>query len=83
MSKIISVDEANNLSPVPMGKKHPVRAAIEAMKANDILQISREEFRWKKRTPMVFCNQVARATGKKFEIKNTLNKKHWLVYRLG
>lgn len=82
MPRKITDDEANNLNPTPMGKKHPIRAALETLREKEILHISRDEFRWKKRTPLVFCNQISRATGKKFEMKNAQNKKSWIVYRL-
>ncbi len=80
-SKKISAEDASKIQTVPMGKKHPVRGMIEAMKVGEILRISRQDFKWKDRTPLFFIRQITKATNKKFEIEKEVGNTGWVVKR--
>ena len=82
MPRLISSEEAKKLGLRPIGKKHPVRVAIETMEKGEHLHITRTEFPWKKRTPTFFVNQVSKGTGKRFHVSETRNKAGWVVERV-
>jgi hypothetical protein len=81
-TQIISKDEANVISTLPMGKKHPVRILIEALKPGEILRIDRADFTWKRKTPGIICRAISRSTKAKFRVFKQPNKAGWLVERL-
>ena len=79
--KKITPEEHKALVTRPLGKKHAVRAAIEKLQSGEILQIDRNEFRWKGRTPSFFCNQISKATGHSFRIEKLASNTGWVVIR--
>ncbi|MEO8149647.1 MAG: hypothetical protein ABI723_18560 [Bacteroidia bacterium] len=83
MARKISSDEARKLGLKPMGKKHPVRALIETMHPGELLHITREDFKWKAHTPLLFTNQIMKTSDKKFVVMKTVNKNGWVVERVG
>ncbi len=80
--KKISKEEAARIKSHKAGKKHPVNTAIENMEAGETWLVTRADFKWKKRTPVIFCNRIARRTGKKFACADTIDKNGWVVERL-
>ena len=82
MPRFISDDEAAKLNPVPMGKKHIVRAMLEKSEVGKNLHVTREEFKWKKHSPARIANDIKRKTGKEFSVEKTKNGNGWLVKRL-
>ena len=70
--KIITPEEKANMELAPMnskkGRRHPVRAALEELETGQILYIKREDFKWKRRTPLFICNVISRKSGKKFKL---------------
>lgn len=82
MARKISADEARKLGGRPLGKKHHVRTMLETLEQGEFLHITREDFNWKRRTPMFFCNQITKATDKKFNIVKTTNNRGWVVERV-
>lgn len=82
MARTITAEEARKLGLRPIGKKHAVRGLIETMLVSELLHITREDFKWKNRTPMFFCNQVSQTTKKKFTVMKTQNKNGWVVERV-
>ena len=81
-SRKVTVQEAQNLYTVSMGKKHPVRALLEALKKGELAYISSKDFYWKRRIPNLFLKQITKATSRKFTIKKKLGKRGWLVERV-
>ena len=79
--KKINKEEKQQLALRPIGKKHPVRAAIEAMEVGDILRVSRAAFRWKGQSPKLFTNAISRDTEKLFEVNIILDNSGWVVER--
>ena len=73
----ITREDAKKLGLRPLGKKHPVRLALEHMEAGEIIYITRADFQWKKKTPLFFINQITKASGKKFIVSVTKNKQGW------
>jgi len=81
-TKILNEADLINVSLLPFGKKHPVRALLETMKTGQLLSISRQDFRWKKHTPNLFCKQISRNSEKKFEIWKLADRTGWVVKRI-
>ncbi len=82
MARKISADEARKLGLHPIGKKHHIRGMIEELEPGEMLHITREDFKWKARTPSFFCNQLSKTTDKKFKVLRTQNQKGWVVERV-
>ena len=80
--KIINSDDAQNRNLQPLGKKHPVRAAIEKLKVKECLTVSPQEFTWKTHTLNYFCKEITRQTGKKFIVHKDIGTKGWVVERV-
>lgn len=78
---LLSAKEAATHRKVSLGKKHPARQAIEALKPGQILRIGREDFTWKKKTPNFFCLQITKATGARFKTENEVGRTGWIVTR--
>jgi len=66
----------------PMGKKHAMRSAIEALEIGQRLHITREEFNWKGQTPARFTNKIIRDKQQKFMVMKTKNNNGWVVIRV-
>jgi len=79
--KKITKEEAKKLNLVPVGYKHPVRAAIESLEAGEMLQITRKEFTWKGKTPTIFTNAAEENSKKKFRTYMD-GKTGWVVERV-
>ncbi len=80
--KKITPAEKNELKLRPVGKTHPVRAALMLMEVGEILRISRAAFRWKKLTPKRLTNEISKASEKEFEVSQLLDNTGWVVERL-
>jgi hypothetical protein len=80
--EFISPEEEKRLRAQRMGRKHPVRAAIEVMEVGQILKVNREEMRWKDMTPSYFCNRIKEKTQKTFDCKKIPGNKGWTVTRV-
>jgi len=80
-TKILSEADLVNVSLLPLGKKHPVRALLEVMETDQLLSISRQDFRWKRHTPNLFCKQISKRSAKRFEIWKLADQTGWVVKR--
>ena len=78
----LNEDDLKKMRITPLGKKHPVRARIEALKENEIIKIFRSELKWKNRTPSYFCNQTRKLTNKTFLVYKLDDNKGWVVKRV-
>lgn len=65
------------------GRKHPVRARLEAMRVGEILEISRAAFQWKRKNPGRLLRDVEKKHRMKFEMWKDLDRKSWVVRRVG
>jgi hypothetical protein len=79
--KLITREEMNALPLVPNGRKHPIRALLLAMQPGQIIRIGREDFKWKGKTPAIFCSQIEKATKAKFKVLKE-GKVGWVIERL-
>jgi hypothetical protein len=82
MPKILTPEELSAIKKRQLGKKHPVRIAIEQLEPQQAVQISRKEFTWRQRTPRVFCNELSKKTNKRFTISALLDNSGWIVQRV-
>ena len=82
MIKKLTPEELAALRRKKLGKKHPVRTAIEQLEKGEAIQISREDFGWKNLTPKIFCNQLSKKTTKRFEVSALLDNSGWVVERV-
>jgi hypothetical protein len=55
--------------------------AIETMEKSDIIYITRAEFKWKRKTPSFFINEITKTPGKKFILFEDKEKLGWAVER--
>ncbi|MEO8147682.1 MAG: hypothetical protein ABI723_08605 [Bacteroidia bacterium] len=56
---------------------------IEQLEPDEMPYITREDFKWKTRTPSFFFNQLTKTSGKKFKVMRSQNKNRWVVERVG
>lgn len=82
MAKKISAAEAQALGVVPLKRRHHIRNMIETLQPGELLHITRHDFTWKKRTPSYFCNQITKATERKFAVMKARNNQGWVVERV-
>lgn len=83
VSRKLTTEEVAKLRLLPFGKKHPIRIMISELQAGEYLQVSREDFRWKRQSPSRFCHELARSTGRKFAVFKLHPFTGWVVKRLG
>ena len=81
-TQLINGEESKKLQLLPFGKKHSIRAMLEMMEPGQLLRISRDDFRWKRKTPNLFCLDIERKTGKKFRTFKERNTRGWVVERV-
>lgn len=82
-TQIITTEQKEKLRLLPFGKKHPVAVLIEQLEIGQHLRISREDFKWKNKTPGLLCQREAKKTGKRFEILKEVANTGWVVTRVG
>ncbi len=82
MIKKITPQELEKMRLRRLGKKHPVRKAIEDMAPGDIIQIPLADFKWKKRTPTFFTNEISKASNKQYVVSKIHNNGGWVVQRI-
>lgn len=80
-SKLITEEELARQKQLPMGKVHPVRALIEQLQPGQILSVSRNDFRWRNRTPRQFTNPLQKAGKGKFIVTKQVGDTGWFVRR--
>ena len=83
----ITQSELQQTKWASVGKKHPVRRAIEALEVGEAIKISGEAFNWKRLTPKVFCNAISKTSKKRFQVLRPLLQNGtfgagWVVERL-
>ncbi len=81
-TQFITEDVAKQIRTLPFGKKHPVRILLEEMEPGKILRISRQDFSWKRKTPNMFCLEIAKRSKAKFKVRKEHGNTGWVVYRL-
>ena len=79
MIKKITRTALADINRRPLGKKHPVRLAIEQLQAGEIISIDRTDFTWKGHTPKLITNQISRRTGATFAVSWLSDKSGWIV----
>lgn len=82
ISRKLTAEEVAKLRLLPFGKKHAIRIMIEKLQPGENLQVIREDFTWKRQTPMRFCREIARSKGSRFEISKMEPFIGWVVTRL-
>lgn len=80
-TQILTEEQKNAIRLLPMGKKHGVRIMIERMEVGQHLRISREDFKWKRKTPGMLCLAEAKRSGKDFLVMKEVGKTGWVVTR--
>jgi len=81
-TQLISDEEAAGLKLLPFGRKHAVRILIEQLQPGQKLNVARKDFMWKRKTPAIFCNEVAKSGKAKFRIWKKWDKTGWVVERI-
>lgn len=81
-TQLISKEEAAALGSLPLGKKHAVRILIEKLQPGQVLRVSREDFKWKAKTPNFFCLQISKAGKARFKTFKEPGKDGWVVERI-
>lgn len=79
----LKTEELSSLRLRPIGKRHFVRVAIEALDIGEALRVSREAFTWKRQTPRRFCNEISKKSTKRYEVSAEVDTKAWVVVRVG
>lgn len=85
--KLLTPEEASQLETVPIGKGHPVRRAIEALKEGEAIKIAKQAFTWAGHTPKLFCNEIEKKTTRRFQtmkilLDDQITADGWLVKRI-
>lgn len=78
----LSDEELQKLKLKPLGKRHFVRVAIENLEQGEAIRISYEAFRWKAKSPKIFCNAIEKKTTKRFTVAKEMSNTSWVVVRV-
>lgn len=78
----LAADEFAQRRLVKQGRKYPIRARLEAMQVNDIVEISRAAIQWKRKSPSPIVRDVEKQIGYQFEIWKDVDRQTWVVRRV-
>lgn len=78
----ITREQAERMRLQPFGKKHQVRIWIESLQPGELLQVSREDFNWRHRTPAYFCNEISKTKRWKFKVWKMYPFIGWVIERV-
>ena len=81
-TQIISTEDKNQLNLLPFGKKHPVAALLQLLQVGQHLRISRQDFKWRGKTPGILCKRETKRSGRQFEIMKERGNSGWVVTRV-
>ncbi len=82
MIKKLNPEEFAQIAQRPLGKKHPVRVAIEQLLPNEAILIPRADFKWRKKSPNYFCLQISKNSNKRFATNSLADDSGWTVQRV-
>ena len=81
MIKKVNPQELEALRLRPLGKKHPVRQAIENLAVGEAILIPLTDFKWKRKTPTYFTNQLSKTSTARYQVSKVHNNGGWTVER--
>ena len=80
----ITPEEMQKMQLLPIGKRgrrHPLRAMLQTMAVDEIINVGKEDFKWKNRTPQFFINALTKSGKKKCSLWTKQDNTGWVIQR--
>ena len=80
----ITPEEMQKMQLLPIGKRgrrHPLRAMLQTMAVDEIINVDKQDFKWKNRTPQFIITSITKSGKKKFTIWTKQDGSGWVIQR--
>jgi len=79
--KKITNEEFSTLALKLENRNHPVRDYLLQLQTGEILQVNRNEWKWRTKSPSFICRSIERKTTRRFDCFKLTDGTGWVIKR--